>query len=479
MRYWYFILWLIYMPCTAIELPNMGLSADTILSPAEEKKLGETFFRQLRRKVKVIDDPQINAYINTLGHRLASYSDHPEQHFRFFVIDEPSINAFAVPGGFIGIHSGLILKTRAEGELASVIAHEISHVTRRHIARTLEASKNLSIPVLAGLIAGAILAASTGSGQIGQATIATAMASQVQMQIHFTNIHEKEADRVGMQILANSGFDPNTMPLFFNRLQEANRYYDRDIPDFLRTHPVTTDRIAEALSRASQYQYQQTKQDDSYYHLAKAQLLTLVTDNKIELLKKLTNMLEIGNYRDERATRYAIAKLLIIIGNTDNVQQQIDWLVKHDHDRLSYRLLKAQFALMQQDVPKAMLIYSQALQLYPNNEILSLEYAEKLLQYNQAETAKTILLNISPNLNPHYYYLLAQTYQSLGNLAESHLALAESYYLLGRNGIAIEQLKLARKQAKNMKQSFYLISRINARSEEWKQELLEEQKAPK
>jgi len=472
-RYFFIILWAISIPCAAIELPDMGISANSVLSQAEEQKLGETFIRQLRRQMEVIDDAQINNYINALGHRLASYSNNSAQPFRFFVIKESSINAFAVPGGFIGVHSGLILTTRSESELASVLAHEIAHVTQRHIARTIEASQRLSTPALAALIVAGILAGAAGIPQAGEAALAAVMASQVQMQINFTRTHEKEADRIGMQTLANAGLEPRDMPNFFDRLQASMRYYEDGIPDFLRTHPMTTDRIAEAHARAEKYP-RRFITDSPLYHLMKAQLVVLTTNNKPKLLKKLQKMFYTGHYRDERAIRYAIANISLATRQTDNVQTKIDWLFKNDGDRVIYRLLEARLAWVQNNDAKAIQIYERALQIYPGDKILSLDYAEKLLQNDQGEKAKAVLLKISPASNPNYYRLLARAYQLTGTLARAHLALAENHYLMGETRQAVEQLKLARQ---NIKQDFYLASRIDARYNELQVELLEEQKA--
>ncbi len=472
MRYYFLILlYTISLASTAIELPDIGISANTVISPADEQKLGEAFIRQLRRQVKIIDNPQINNYINALGNRLASYSNNPEQHFHFFVINEPSLNAFAVPGGFVGIHTGLILKTRSESELASVIAHEIAHVTQRHIARMIEASQGFSLPTIAALIAAAVLVGTTDNGQAGQAAIAAVMAGNIQMQINFTRTHESEADRVGMQILARAGFDPRDMPKFFERLQAASRYYG-NVPEFLRSHPVTTDRIAEARDRAERYP--RTAQGDTpLYYLTKAQLLVLTSNNKKELSNRLKNMLITGRYHDERAIRYALALSLLDIRQSKGVQTQIDWLFKNDGDRISYRLLKAKLALLQNKPAKAMQIYDEALEVYPDDQMLGLDYAEKLLQNNAAHKAKMILLKIPSLSNPKYYRLLAKAYQKTGAIAEAHLALAESYYLIGQTSLALEQVKLAAKQ-KN--QNFYLTSRIAARQKKFEAELLEEQK---
>ncbi|MDM8558444.1 M48 family metalloprotease [Candidatus Parabeggiatoa sp. HSG14] len=473
MRYLFLILWVICLPCVAIDLPDIGISANTIMSPADEQKLGETFIRQLRRQVEVIDDLQISNYLNALGHRLASYSDNPEQRFRFFTIKESSINAFAVPGGFIGVHSGLILKTQSESELASVLSHEIAHVTQRHIARTIEGSQRFSLPAIAALIAAAVLAGAAGSPEVGEAALASILAGNIQMQINFTRIHEKEADRVGMQILAKAGFNPNDMPNFFERLQTASRYYeDWGVPEFLRTHPVTTDRIAEARDRAEKYS-KKLKSDTPPYHLMKAQLVVLVADNKQNLLKRLKKMLKTGHYRDESAIRYALALTLLATRQTDGVQTQIDWLLKNDNDRVIYRLLKARLASLQKNDTKAMQIYKQALEVYPDDNMLVLDYAEKLLQNNAAQKAKAALLTISPASNPNYYHLLAKSYQLTGVKGEAHLALAESYYLMGQTGMAVEQLKLAR-QIKQL--DFYLASRIEARYQVLQKELFEEQR---
>jgi predicted Zn-dependent protease len=472
MRYWLLILLLsvICLPCTAVELPDIGSSANAIMSATDEQKLGEAFFRQLHRQAEVIDDIDINDYINALGHRLASFSDNPEQSFRFFVIKDAAINAFAVPGGFIGVHSGLISNTRDESELASVVAHEIAHVTQHHIARTIEAMDRLSLPAMAALIA-AIVVGATVNPQIGQAAAATLMAGSVQMQINFTRTHEKEADRVGMQILASAGFDPRSMPAFFERLQTATRYYENGVPEFLRTHPVTSDRIAEAQSRADKYPVKLIS-DAPLYHLMKAKLLVLSDDNPNNLLKKLQEMLKEGRYRDERATRYALALTLLTSKQLAGVQEQLDWLLKHDTDRVVYRLLKAQLAWLQNDNPKAMQIYQQALEVFPNDQQLGLDYAEKLLQNHLPANAKTVLLTLSPSLNPAYYRLLAQAYQDTGVIAEAQLALAEHYYLSGQTALAVEQLKQAR-QLKKL--DYYIASRIEARYVELKRELQEEE----
>jgi len=458
-----------YSTVRAIELPEMGTSANTVLSPAEERILGEAFIRQLRLQIEVLDDSQINDYINALGNRLVSYSDTPEQTFHFFVVNESSINAFAVPGGYIGLHSGLILNSRSEDELASVIAHEIAHITQRHIARTLEAAQRFSLPSVAALIAAMVVG--VNNPQIGQAAATAVMAGNAQLQINFTRKHEQEADRIGMQLLAQAGFDPASMPAFFQRLLTATRYYQGTVPEFLQTHPVTTDRIAEAQDRAKNYS-QKPYVDSPLYHLMRAKLLVLTTDNHNKLIKKLEEMLADKRYRDERATRYALALALLADQQTKAVETQINWLLKHDEKRVMYQLLKAQLAWANQQPEQALEIYQQTLEIYPRDGSLILDYADKLLQHQKPEQAKTVLAKISAAKNPEYYRLLAQAHQKTDNPAEARLALTEYYYLKGQTQLALEQLKQAR-QLDDL--DFYLTTRIEARYRALEAELKEEQ----
>ncbi|MBE9563494.1 MAG: tetratricopeptide repeat protein, partial [Proteobacteria bacterium] len=277
-------------------------------------------------------------------------------------------------------------------------------------------------------------------------------------------------DRIGIQTLANAGFSPYEMPNFFERMQIANRNSTTNLPELLLTHPVTTDRIAEAHDRATKYS-PNLKTENPLYNLMKAKLLVSTSNDKVKLLRTLKTMLANKNYRDEHAIRYALALTLLANRHTDGVQKQIDWLIKNDEDRVMYRILKAKLALVNNDNAKAMQEYEKAFQIYPHDKMLGLDYAEKLLQNNMAAKAKKILTNIPISANPYYYYLLAQANQTTGSKAESYFALAEKYYLQGQTAIAIEHLKQA---LKHVKTNFYLTTRIDARYKELQAELLEE-----
>ncbi|MEY3220443.1 MAG: hypothetical protein RIT27_1800 [Pseudomonadota bacterium] len=455
-----------------MNLPEIGLSADQVFSPAEEQEIGQQFMRQLRQQVKIIDSPEIEDYFNALGYRLAANSENPAQPFTFFVIKSADINAFAAPGGFVGVHSGLILHSRDESELASVLAHEIAHVTQRHIARKVEESGKLSLVSVAAIIA-AVLAGARNA-ELGQAGLAAIMAGNVQMQIDFTRAHEKEADRVGMETLSKAGFNPLSMPSFFERLQLENRFYENSVPEFLRTHPVTTDRIAEAKDRAEKIAHQETwHKDSNEYALMKAKVLVETSDDVEALVKQLEKSLETGKFRDERAVHYALVQAGLLQKQPDNVISHLNWLKENDQDRVIYRQAAAQLSALQGNKEKALELCENALKIYPKDMLLSTQYARLLLEEKRAGEAVKVLETLTISNRPDFYRLLAQAYQEAEQTGDAHLAMGESYYLNGQTGLAVEQLKQALR-LKNL--SFYLASRLESRLNQWENELRETKK---
>jgi predicted Zn-dependent protease len=238
-------------------LPNLGSSAGKIASPEEQRQYGFYVLHELRNQSAVLDDALLADYLNTLGYRLVSYSPQPDQPFTFFIVRDNEINAFALPGGFVGVNAGLITTSETEGELAAVLAHEVSHVTQNHLIRAVEAEQKMT-PIMLLAMIGAIAAASkaspysTGNSDIG--AIAAVQGLAEQMRINFTRADEAEADRIGIATLAKAGFDPDAMAGFFERMQRALRpgFDENDIPALLMDHPVTTTRISEAKARAEQ-----------------------------------------------------------------------------------------------------------------------------------------------------------------------------------------------------------------------------------
>lgn len=425
-----------------IELPDMGDSAGALISPAEEKQFGEAFFRSLHSQVVINQDSEIQQYIQTIGEKLVAHSDTPSYPFHFFVVLENDINAFAGPGGYIGVNSGLILMTDAESELASVMAHEIAHVTQRHLYRSYEASSRLSIPMAAATL-GAILLG-TQSAAAGQAAIMAIQAGSVQFQIDFTREHEAEADRVGMQTLSSSTYDPRSMPTFFERLQQSTRYSGQNVPEFLRTHPVTASRISDSRGRADNYPYKQYP-DSLAYQLIKTKLqVSLAADNN-DVRGILQARLQQGLPEQHTVAQYGLGLLALKTQNFAEAETIFQTLVKNNPEQSHYAAALARTALESSNYKLALTRYQKLAAQFPDNEAMRLEYVDALLKTGDASGAKNVLtsLSLKTQKQPVFSQLLAQTYGDLNQPAESHRYLADYYFAIGETQQAILQLRLA------------------------------------
>jgi predicted Zn-dependent protease len=425
-----------------LNLPEMGDSAGTLISPQEEKQLGEAFFRGLHQQVDINQDSEIQQYIQNIGEKLVSHSDTPAYPFHFFVVMENAINAFAGPGGYIGVNSGLILMTEAESELASVMAHEIAHVTQRHLYRSYEASSRLSIPMVAATL-GAILLG-TQSGAAGQAAIMAIQAGSVQFQINFTREHEEEADRVGMQTLSQSVFDPRSMPTFFERLQQSTRYAGQNVPEFLRTHPVTASRISDSRGRADNYPYKQYP-DSLAYQLIKTKLQVLLSVDNDEIRTLLQAKLNQGLPEQRTVANYGLGLVALKTQNFAQAERIFQELVQQFPRQSHYPAALARTALEASNYKVALERYQKLSEQFPENDAVKIEYVSALLKAGEAHKAKEVLLQLSPKTKnlPIFAQLLAQIYGELNQPAESHRYLADYYFAMGETRQAILQIRLA------------------------------------
>lgn len=453
-----------------LDLPDIGDSSGGVLSAEQDRHMGEAFMRELRQRLTILDDAEVTDYVQALGYRIASSSDDQTRDFHFFVVQDPNINAFAGPGGYIGVNSGLILAAESESELASVIAHEIAHVTQRHLARTFEAADKLSVPAAAALIAGILL--STQNSQLGQAALAAAQAGTAQTQINFTRSNEEEADRIGIQTLARAGFDPRAMPVFFERLQHGTRYSGSNLPEFLRTHPVTTSRIADTRNRAEQYPYRQLS-DSLAYHLVRAKLRVLGEKNPKEALKRYAATVK--QNPDRAAEHYGYAWALLRNGDLRQAREEARALLDKTPDQPAYILLLAEVELADRRMAQAASLYRDALDLYPGHHALTMGYGRALLQAGQAREAAALLETHgrTRSNDAETYKLLAEARGAAGLSGEAHQAMAEYYYLHGDTASAIEQLKIAARFKEN---DFYQGSVIEARLKELEAQLALETK---
>ncbi|MBI5041628.1 MAG: M48 family metallopeptidase [Gammaproteobacteria bacterium] len=447
------------LPSLALDLPNIGDPAERLITPDQERQLGEAFMRRLRQQVPLIDDPELNAYMSTLGNRLVANSDTPGQRFTFFIVKDAAINAFAAPGGFIGTHSALILAARNESELAGVMAHEIAHVTQKHLVRAYDSASRMGLPMAAAILAAILIG--TQSGEAGQAALMSVQAGAIQQQINFTRANEKEADDIGMQTLARSEFDPRGMPGFFERLQQNTRYYGDGLPSFLRTHPVTTDRIAESMARAEQQRPRQI-QDNLNFYLAQAKLRVLTTADAKQAVAYF-NQPKTDPPLPEAAREYGHALALASAGDYTSARTTLTRLSKTDPDRIAYQLALTQLDLTAGRNAAALEQYRTLLRLYPTNAVLVEGYAQALLNTGRHSEARQILEDArrrQTQPDPNLYLLLAKAATGMQRNADAHEAMAEYYYLNGQTFEAVEQLTLA---SRVPGQDFYQASRIEAR----------------
>ena len=460
-----------------INLPELGSPSDQYLTPADEKRLGKAFMQSVRQTEPVVTDPLISEYIQNLGNQLLKHSDAAAQPYHFFVIEKPVINAFAGPGGYIGIFSGLILSTQSESELASVIAHEIAHVTQKHLLRAFDAANQMSGKT-AALILAAILLGATVSPDAGIAIASSAQAGALQEQINFTRSNEQEADHVGIRILADADYDPRAMPIFFERLTHANRLFDSGIPEILRTHPVTTNRVADALNRAEEYAYRQYTGSMDYY-LVREALRARQFDSPEKAVKHFQAGLKDGRFLNKEAHQYGYALALIANQEYEVARELLSQLLKQRPTQTEYLLAEAEIANQTGQQKLALQSLAAANALMPDNYPLAIAYIENLLEADKPKLAKQItaqLRSLRPN-DARLFRLAGRAEELLGKTTESHRLLAEAYVADGQLEAAVQQLKIAEKS--DEKTDFYLSSQIESRLQELEQILKQIKQAEK
>ncbi|MBI3479177.1 MAG: M48 family metallopeptidase [Nitrosomonadales bacterium] len=458
------LLLLLGMPALAFSdgLPDLGDVSQAVLTPLQERQIGQQSMMQIRASKQYLDDAEINDYLNQLGAKLVENSPEPSLDFEFFAVNDYGVNAFALPGGFIGVNAGLLLITQSESELASVLSHEISHVTQHHLARMIEGQQGDGLLSMAA-IAIAILAARTNP-QAAEATILGVQAGNIQKQLNFTRAYEKEADRIGLQLLQKSGFNTHAMPEFLDRLQKSTRLLDSNAPNYMRTHPITSDRIAEIEDRTHNQPY--TLIPDSIdFQLVRTKLIA-AQKTAPEAIAYFSDALGAQHYGNPIAQRYGLVSALLRDNQLDRATQELAILRQQARTYLKAKInpmietLAGQALRATKNYSEALKFYRAAVQLFPQHRALIYDYADLLLQNNHAETAIKLLTD---QLTRHprdvaLYDLQARAYAMQGKILEQHQAQAYSYAWQGNLYAAIEQLELA-KQADG---SFYQLSTIES-----------------
>lgn len=486
-----------------IALPTLGDTARGDLSPILERRLGEEIMRDIKRDRDYLDDDPILEYLNTFGSALVAA--HPgargetNADYFFFAVRDTQLNAFALPGGFIAVHSALLLASQSESELASVLSHEIGHVAQRHIARMLGQQRQDALIPLAGLILAA-LAASAGSSS-GDAPMGLVLGAQglaIQRQLNFSRDAEREADRVGFQIMSAGGYDTSGMVAFFGRMQAASRNYSDLVPAYLRSHPLTSERIADIQARIREVPYRQ-RIDSVEFHLIRARARVLQdpsTQGLAEAKAAFEAQLQQQSRPQQAGAHYGLAFLALKKGELAKAQASLekaratmrrtegafstgqaasDGAVVFTTLDLEIKLADGQSAAVKQ---QGLRDAEHAHQQYPLVRGLARKYADALIANGKLDDATRFLREQVQQYRsePKLQELLAKAYAAQGKQALQHIALAESYALNGGKQAALDQLVIARKAADA---SFYDMALIDARERELKEQRREELKEAK
>ena len=424
------------------DLPDIGSPAQAAITLEDEYRVGRMIVRGLRDADRILEDPEISEYMQTLGDQLASHAHDGGYRFNFFMVRDPTLNAFALPGGFIGVNAGLLLMTANEAELAGVMAHEIAHVTQRHIARSIAAQSRQSLVSTAAMLA-AILIGVAGGGDAAMAGMAAAQSVALQQRISFTRANEYEADRVGIAVLAGADFDPNAMPAFFETMGRRAGLSENQIPEMLRTHPVSTARIAESRSRAAQYEG--PWQDDSLtYSLMRERVRVLSTPAGED--PRTWYAATIGNVADATpAEIYGQALASMIAGEPQKAVPIFRRLRDADDTVMQYHTALGQAQLLAGRGAESLATLEQALELFPRNVPVTIRYAETLLREGSAQRAHAVLLDLFNNVppTPEQARFIALVANAAGDVADAYYYMSEFHVLGGDLPLAVNQLQLA------------------------------------
>lgn len=427
------------------QLPDMGTSAGNTLSIGQEMQMGDFYVRQLRGSAPLINDPLLVQYINKLGMRLVSHANSVKTPFHFFLINNDEINAFAFFGGNVVLHSALFRYADNESQLASVMAHEISHVTQRHLARAMEDQKKNAPLTWVGALGSILLA--MASPQAGMAALSGTLAGTQQGMISFTQQNEQEADRIGIQVLQRSGFDPQAMPTFLEKLLDQSRYSSRP-PEILLTHPLPESRLADARNRANQMRPVVTQSSEDFY-MAKARTLGMYNSGRNQLTSDLLDSWSKGNIREQHAAAYGRALQAMGGNKWDEARKLLQPLLTAQPTNAWYLDLSTDIDLGQNKFADAINRLKNAPDL-KQNPVLQLNLANAYVQAKQPEQAAAILNRYTfthPD-DSNAWDLLAQTEADLGNRDQELAARAEVMALVGRLDQAISLLSSASGQVK-------------------------------
>lgn len=455
-----------------LNLPSLGATVGSELSPSDERALGAHIMTQVRADPTFMTDPETTEYLNRLGYQLVSQAKTYTYQFFFFPIRDSSLNAFALPGGYIAVHSGTIIAAKSESELAGVMGHEIGHVSQRHIARMIEGQKS-NLAVSLGSVLLAILAARAGGNSGGHAAAAIAMGSQaamIQNQLNFSQEAEREADRIGLQTLSNAGFAPDGMLNFFKRLQSNNRFYESAAPAYLSTHPLTIARMADIENRIRDFP-KKMHRDSLDFRLIQMRLKVLQEtshDRWFQIEKEMQRSLENSSGQEKAIFHYGLSVVSAKLHNPQDAYRHAQLAMSAGSSAiLEKNLIRTLYDVSRQEKnptgqKQALNRAEKSLDKYPLSSLIAENYIDLLYEEGQHQKLINYLRNgsaISP-ANPNYHALMARSYEALGKQSLQYFHTGEMYALMGATEAALYQMDLAERANDG---DFYTMSEIDAR----------------
>ena len=439
------VAWITGVSAAENDLPELGSPANAAISLEDEYGAGLSVMRQIRESNMILDDPEVSEYIQDIGHRLSSRAEEGQHTFTYFVVRDPAINAFALPGGFIAVNSGLLVTTRSENELAGVMAHETAHVTQRHIARQVIDQSRSGLVSTAAMLAAILLGATAGRGNpnaMEGAVLATESAA-IQHQINYTRTQEFEADRIGVYTMASAGFDPLGMPTFFETLNRNSMSPDRvRAVEFLIDHPVTSDRIAESRSRAEQIG-RIHHEDTLSYALMRERVRALLGDPRTTV--EYYASLERNGGGRTLAERYG--KAVALISNQQPVPaiEELQALLREYPKVTQLYAALGQAYLVNNDYKESQAILEKGLNLFPRNVPLTIRLAETDMRAGDNRQAHLLLLDLFDVVEPtpDQAKLIAKAANAAGDVADSYYYMSEFYIMNGELSKSLAQLQVA------------------------------------
>ncbi|MFX4228297.1 MAG: M48 family metalloprotease [Porticoccaceae bacterium] len=427
-----------------IRLPSMGEASSAVISLDQERRLGQEWLRSYRAQTDINKDYLLQEYVENLVFRMAQHSDIVDKRPDIIIVNNPTLNAFAVPGGIIGVNTGLFTYAETEGQFSSVMAHELSHLSQRHFARSVAESQSNQIATMAGILAGILLAATT-SGDAGLAMISASQAASLESGLRYSRQNEQEADRIGLQVMANAGYDPSSMGAMFENMLRSTGYVGFQAPEYLRSHPLTESRVNDALNRARQYQ-QRFYPESPLYQLMRKRIEVQQSGLPAQAVRKFEAELESDN---TAINKYGLALAYKKAIRFEEASELARELYESDMSNQAFGLLYADLLNLTGNTQKSEEIIRSYLQRRPDSYALNMALASTLSHAGKFSESANILRNQTRlrSNDPAVWYEYAETLGLAGEILDLHKARAEYFMLVGAYDRAIRQLQFAKTEA--------------------------------